>query len=276
MSGIIGIPLLIVLVFVKEGFPFVLGLGLISVIGLYEFYSGVRKTGAEPQEWVGLASAFLFLLAARNEFDSRGFSIPGVLTFFVIATLTIELMQKNRSPIRNLGGTFLGVIYVGWLFSYLVAINSITGNFHLAPFHTSVRCGAWLVLFVIFAVWASDTGGYLVGRKWGKHKLAPKLSPGKSWEGFYAGLASSLAMSLLMGLAIHARWQHLVILGLGIAVAGVVGDLAESALKRDIGIKDFGKILPGHGGILDRFDGLLFAAPLFYYYITMFHDQIFR
>jgi phosphatidate cytidylyltransferase len=273
LSGLVGIPLLIILVFVNQGMPFVVGLGLISIIALWEFYSGVRRTGAEPQEWVGFACAFLFLYAARDEFRAN-LSMPAVLTFFVIATLTVELLQKNRSPIKNLGSTFLGVIYVGWLFSYLVAINSVGVKdgfrFAVVPVGMSVRCGAWLVLYIIFVVWASDTGAYLIGRKWGKHHLAPKLSPGKSWEGFAAGMASAMVMSLLMGLAVGAVWWHLVILAVGIGIAGLVGDLAESAMKRDLGIKDFGSILPGHGGALDRFDGLLFAAPLFYYYIKHF------
>jgi len=268
-SGIIGIPLLIVLVFVREGIPFILGVGLISIIGLYEFYRGIRKTGAEPQEWVGLASAFLFLFSARHQFQTERFSLPGVLTLFVIATLTIELLRPNRAPIKNLGSTFLGAVYVGWLFSYLVAIRSIGGDFHVRGVPWPISNGAWLVLFVVFAAWAADTGAYLVGRKWGRRRLAPVLSPGKSWEGMLAGFASSIVMSLIMGEVMGMQWTSSVILGLGIGIASLIGDLAESAIKRDIGIKDFGSILPGHGGILDRFDGLLFAAPMFYYYVTL-------
>jgi phosphatidate cytidylyltransferase len=277
LSGIIGIPLLIILVFVQEGTPYVLGIGIISIIGLYEFYKGVRHTGAEPQEWVGFTSALLFLFAAINKFDAKGFSIPGVITLFVIATLVIEMMRENRAPIKNLGSTFLGAIYVGWLFSYLVALRSLKGDpmlfpdayFHLRGFPLPIPVGGWLVLYVAFTGWAADTGAYLVGIKIGKHKLAPHLSPGKSWEGFLAGLASALLMSFLMGNAMGIPLKHTMVLGFAIGVASVVGDLAESSLKRDIGIKDFGSILPGHGGILDRFDGLLFAAPLFYYYVTL-------
>lgn len=277
MSGIIGIPLLILLVFFQEGLPFVLGIGLMSIIGLYEFYKGVRKTGAEPQEWVGLASALLFLFAARHKFDAKGFSIQGVITLFVIVTLIIEMFRKNRAPIKNLGSTFLGAIYVGWLFSYLVAIRSLTGNptqfphaqFFLHGIPRPMPVGAWLVLFVAFTAWAADTGAFLVGRKWGRHKLVPVLSPGKSWEGLFAGLASSVIMSLLMGRAMGMPLIHAIILGVCICVAGLIGDLAESSIKRDIGLKDFGSMLPGHGGILDRFDGLLFAAPLFFYYVTL-------
>jgi len=269
VSGFIGIPLLLILVFVENGLPFILGVGLISIIGLHEFYRGVRQTGAEPQEWVGLASAFLFLFAARHQFHAERFSLPGVLTVFVIATLTIELLRKNRAPIKNLGSTFLGAVYVGWLFSYLVGIRSIQGSFHLRGVPWPVPSGAWLVLFVVFAAWAADTGAYLVGRKWGRHRLALVLSPGKSWEGTFAGFASSILMSLIMGRAMAMPWANAAVLGIGIGVASLIGDLAESGIKRDLGIKDFGSILPGHGGILDRFDSLLFAAPLFYYYVTL-------
>lgn len=272
LSGIIGIPLMILLVFTGDGTLFVLGIGLISVLGILEFYKGVRTVGADPQVWVGLASAFLFLFSARQEFRSQGFSLPGVLTAFVIATLSLELVRPNRAPVKNLGATFLGVIYVAWLLSYLIAINSIKGSMalHMGTFTHDVRMGAWLVLYVTFVVWASDTSAYLVGRKWGKRKFAPKLSPGKSWEGFIAGIGASVIMSFLMSRPLHISCVNSLMLGLGIGIAGVIGDLAESAMKRDIGVKDFGTILPGHGGVLDRFDGLLFAAPLFYYYVKLF------
>lgn len=269
ISGFVGIPLLIALVFLEDGIPFILGVGLISVIGLHEFYRGMRRAGADPQEWVGLASAFLFLFAARNQFHEKQFTLPGLLTLFVIATLVVELVRKNRAPVRNLGATFLGAVYAGWLFSYLVAINSIHGDFRLEHIPFPIRTGGWMVLYIVFAAWAADTGAYLVGRKWGSHKLAPHISPGKSWEGMWAGLASCTTMSLIMGRAVGVPWMHAVVLGLAIGVASLIGDLAESAIKRDIGIKDFGSILPGHGGILDRFDGLLFASPLFYYYVTL-------
>lgn len=255
----------------RDGIPFILAVALISVIGLYEFYRGVRKTGAEPQEWVGLASAFLFLFAARQQFTPSYLSIPGVLTFFVLVTLTVELLRHKPSPIKNLGTTFLGAVYVGWLSSYLVAIRSIGKQFDLAYINLpwQVPLGAWLVVYVVFCTWAADTGAFLVGRKWGKHKLAPTVSPGKSWEGWFAGVAACLVMSFIMGLAMRMPWYHMIILGIGISIVSVIGDLAESAIKRDIGIKDFGSVLPGHGGMLDRFDGLLFAAPIFYYYMTI-------
>lgn len=269
LSGLVGIPLLILLVFIGDGIPFIFGVGIISMIGLHEFYHGVRKTGANPQEWVGLVCAFLFLFSAVECFHPEKINLPALITLFVIATLFVELIRRNRSPIKNLGATFLGAIYVGWLFSYLVAINSINGHVSLIGATFGVRLGGWLVLYVIFTVWASDTGAFFVGRKWGKHKMAPTISPGKSWEGFAAGFMCSIIMSLLMGKPLNVPVLHAITIGAASCIAGTIGDLAESSLKRDIGIKDFGTIVPGHGGILDRFDSLLFAAPLFYYYVTL-------
>lgn len=269
VSGVIGIPLLVLLVFIKQGLPFILGVGLISVIGLNEFYRGVRKTGARPQEWLGLASALLFLFAARQGFKSVGFELPAVLTLLVLASLTVELIRRDRAPIRNLGATLLGAVYVGWLFSYLVALRSVPGHTPVAGLGRELPLGAWLVLYIIFTAWAADTGSYFIGRRFGRHKLTPVLSPGKSWEGLLAGIAASIAMSAVMGGLIGIPWGRVFIIGIGVALVNLVGDLAESSMKRDIGIKDFGSLLPGHGGILDRFDGLLFAAPLFYYYVAI-------
>lgn len=270
ISGLVGIPLLILLIFVGEGVPFILGIGIISIIGLVEFYRGVRRTGADPQLWVGVASAFLFLFAARHQFQEKQFSLPGVLTLFIIVALIIELLRKNRAPIKNLGATIVGAVYVGWLFSYLIAINSIPGDpLQIHPIPVPIRLGGWLVLYIVFTTWASDTMAFFIGRKWGKRKLAPRLSPGKSWEGFAAGMMFATVMSVVMSRPLGIPLLHAVVLGVVISIAGVIGDLAESSIKRDIGIKDFGSMMPGHGGILDRFDSLLFAAPLFYYYVTL-------
>ena len=270
ISGLVGIPLLVLLVFTEQGLPFILGVGVISIIGLLEFYDGIEKTGARPQIWLGLTCAFLFLFAARQGLKSLEFELPAVITLLVIVSLTVELVRPNRAPIKNLGATFLGAVYVGWLFSYLVALRSLSGEVHVSLVNRVLPLGAWLVLYVVFTAWAADTGGFFIGRKFGRHKLAPVLSPQKSWEGLIAAVVASSLMSALMGGLIGWPWWRTIPVGIGIALVSVVGDLAESAMKRDIGIKDFGTVLPGHGGILDRFDGLLFAAPLFYYYVIAF------
>jgi phosphatidate cytidylyltransferase len=129
--------------------------------------------------------------------------------------------------------------------------------------------GAWFVLYVFAVTWITDTGAYFTGMRWGKRPLAPRLSPKKTVEGAIGGLAAATAMSLAWGMWIGLPWWHCLFLGPVLGFLAQVGDLCESAIKRDLGIKDFGTLLPGHGGILDRFDSLLFTAPIAYYYLVM-------
>lgn len=172
----------------------------------------------------------------------------------------------------------VGMIYVGLLMSSLVRLRSLAGPIYhvcgyIEGYTNEVRpfgdreWGAWLMLLVAVCVWMTDTGAYLVGRKWGKHKLAPTLSPNKTVEGSVGGLALAVLTGVCFGLWIHLSWQHGLVVGLIAGVMGQMGDLFESALKREIGIKDFGGIMPGHGGALDRFDSLLFVTPLAFCYL---------
>jgi len=157
------------------------------------------------------------------------------------------------------------------LFSYLVFLRSLSGTI-AAPFfgsHFPVAArGAWLVLYVFVVTWSADAGAYFIGMRFGKRPLAPRLSPKKTVEGAVGGVLASTVTSLLMGTWLGLPWIHCLIIGPVLGALGEIGDLAESALKRDLGIKDFGGILPGHGGVLDRFDSLLFTAPVAYYYLV--------
>jgi len=269
ISGVVGIPLLVLVIFAGGGLPFAISIMLLSVLGLSEFYRGVKMTGANPQEWVGYAYIGVFVFLATNHYHSSGYATTSIMTLLVIVSMTLELARTNRDPIRDIGSTFLGVVYPAWLFSYLAALRYLPGELKLSWLPWSIPLGSYLVLFVIFSAWSSDTTAYLIGRKWGKNKLAPSLSPGKSWEGGFAGIAACCVVSSFFSCGLHINWMFVPIIGIGIAVSSLFGDLAKSSIKRSIGIKDFGSILPGHGGILDRFDGLLFAGPLFYYFCTM-------
>ena len=162
----------------------------------------------------------------------------------------------------------IGMVYLGALFSSLVLLRDLRGQISVYPFGLADK-GAWLMLFVAACVWATDTFAYFTGRSFGKRKLAPKLSPGKTVEGFVGGLLGAM----LTG-GLFAAWIHLPLaVGLGIGgmagIVGPLGDLFESALKRELGLKDFGRVMPGHGGILDRFDSLLFVAPLAYLMLNL-------
>jgi phosphatidate cytidylyltransferase len=165
----------------------------------------------------------------------------------------------------------VGVVYVGWLFSYLIFLRSLPGDIRVPLFGyhlPQTAWGAWAVLYIIAVTWSTDSGAYFAGLRWGKKKLAPRLSPGKTVEGAVGGMFTAGLMSLAWGTWIGLAWYHCILLGVTLGVLAQVGDLCESAIKRDLGIKDFGSLLPGHGGILDRFDSLLFTAPVAYYYFV--------
>ncbi len=298
ISSFIGIPLLLVLVFAEwppryPALPFTFAVSICAVVGALEYFRGLRLRGFQPNEALALIAIILLQFAAWNVSRNRitGF-LPALIALLVISTLIYEVASHEKEPIANIGVTFFGVVYVGWLFSYLIFLRSLPGevtgllpvwldaflntvNSALAVLHLQLPLpqptfGAWIVTYIFAVTWSTDAGAYFVGMRFGKHKLAPRLSPKKTIEGSVGGIVAATVMSLLWGAGIHLPWWHCLILGPVIGVLGQVGDLCESALKRDIGVKDFGMVLPGHGGILDRFDSLLFTAPIAYYYLQYF------
>jgi phosphatidate cytidylyltransferase len=180
--------------------------------------------------------------------------------------------ERSESAV-NAAVTLLGVVYVGWLFSYMVFLHGIPGKILVPlPFVTLPETprGSWMVLYMIAVSWGSDMGAYFVGRRWGRVPLAPRISPAKTREGAFGGLLGGVVMSLLWGTWVAVPLVHCLVLGAVLGVLAQVGDLCESAIKRDFGVKDFGALLPGHGGLLDRFDSVLLTAPVAYYYLIFF------
>lgn len=278
-SSFLGLPLLVLLVFAEgtapyAALPFTFAVAICAVVGGWEYFRGLRLRGFQPTE--GLAFVAIALLQFAAWSVSRGLLtqfLPALLALLVIATLIHEIVRHDREPLANLGVTFFGVVYVGWLFSYLIFLRSLPGEAAVWPFYQSPVAhlfdaqGAWIVLYVIAVTWSTDAGAYFAGIRWGRVPLAPRLSPKKTREGSLGGLAAATLMSLAWGTWIGLPWWHCLFLGPVIGALGQIGDLCESALKRDLGLKDFGTLLPGHGGILDRFDSLLFTAPIAYYYL---------
>ena len=272
--GILGASAYAVLVFMPTGIPFALGVGIFSCLGWNELYRAVKeKYGGEPTEFLGYVGCLVFEYGAWTQ-NGEGFTprLPATLLLLVIVTLLTELVKPRPKPILNVGATLLGTVYIGWLFSYLTLLHSM--NPHPSPILTppikGTTQGEWLTIFVTAATWLSDTGALFVGRGLGRNKLAPGISPQKTWEGSLGGLTLSVLCGLLLGWWLHLPLGHALLLSLLCGVAGQIGDLSESALKRDLGLKDFGTIFPEHGGVLDRIDSLLFAAPLAYYYVLFF------
>jgi phosphatidate cytidylyltransferase len=272
-SSLLGLPLLVLLVFAEgippyTALPFTFAVAVCATVGGWEYFRASRLRGFQATEPLAYFAIALLQLAAwgytRNLLTEF---LPALLALLVIATLIAEVVRHDREPLANIGVMFLGVIYVGWLFSYLIFLRSLGGEVRVWPFPEAAR-GAWLVLYVIAVTWSTDTGAYFAGVRWGKRPLAPRVSPKKTIEGSAGGLLAATLMSLAWGLWIDLPWWHCAFLGPVLGALGQIGDLCESALKRDMGIKDFGTLLPGHGGILDRFDSLLFTAPVAYYYFV--------
>ena len=186
-----------------------------------------------------------------------------VLIYFVffLYVLIFELFRNKANPINNIAYTILGQIYIAWPFSLILLIGG-AGIWQLEIF--------MLALFVL--IWANDTFAYLIGVSFGKHKMFERISPKKSWEGFVGGLVGALAVAFVFSYFTETHLSTAAWFGFAMLVVifGTLGDLLESLMKRTIGVKDSGNILPGHGGLLDRFDSLLLAAPIIYIYMQLF------
>lgn len=280
LTAVVGIPLAFVLVFFPGGIPFAVAMGAVSVFGAHEFYRGVRKVKARPVEWAGLLAVLFFVFSATTFRYADGTTIgaifPTALTLLLILSFTVEMIRKDRSPILNVGSTVFGAIYVGWLISHLVVLRGVwlvgvtpdAPTVPVGPY--SPEIGACLVMLTFLGTWACDTGAYFLGRAFGKTKLAPRLSPNKTWEGAIGGFVASVVVTLGAGYVIHLPPVHSLALGALFGLLTQLGDLSESSIKRELDIKDFGTLVPGHGGILDRFDSLLFTGPIAYYYAVLF------
>ncbi|CAN5482516.1 phosphatidate cytidylyltransferase [soil metagenome] len=236
---------------------------------LYEFYTLIRQNTASPNVIAGILNGMLIyaafaLLTYSVEFPQpalygshTAYKMLLLLTLTSGAIFVQELFKRAESPFTNIAYTYLGIIFTIVPFTFFHALAYIKGEF---SFHIPL---AFMIL-----LWANDTGAYLVGSKLGRTKLFERHSPKKTWEGFIGGIIISAGAALIVSHYYHELlWSHWVTMAVLISCFGTVGDLVESMFKRSINVKDSGSILPGHGGLLDRFDGLLLAAPIVYTYL---------
>lgn len=264
ITGLVAIPIVVVLVFYRNGLPFTILIGIAAVLGLMEFYGGARKGGVRPNVLVGLAAAYLLISFSRGNANY----LPPILTGLILLCLIFELLRKHRAPFVNVGTTIFGVGYVVWLLLHFIWLRNVGHTIMVGRWESEM--GAWLVMFVLLTTWAVDTGAYFVGKFYGKKKLAPSLSPGKTVEGSVGGFALALIIGAITAALIGLPQPHGLILGALVGIVGQIGDLTESAMKREVGIKDFGALIPGHGGVLDRIDSLLFTGPVTFWYLMTF------
>lgn len=266
ITAAIALPILIASILIPSlQLLFVALAAAAMVFGLYEFYVLARKKDIKPDAAAGyLGSAALFTIfyfatpTSQPRLDLETIAIVLVaLTIGTLIAMTLRGAPFDKM-IASSAATILGVLYVVLLGGHLVALR--TG------FEQTVS--AHLLSFFFLVLMGADTGAYYVGRAFGKHKLAPTISPGKTWEGVAGGVVAALALAAIAHFwffrELPLKWA-LPLAGV-MAILGILGDLTESALKRGAAVKDAAKILPGHGGVLDRLDSLLFNAPLIYYF----------
>jgi phosphatidate cytidylyltransferase len=262
LVGVVAIP--IILVLCVAGGPYFFGfVAIVSAVALREFYGLAAAKGAKPLVAAGIVLGFVVNLSFFVEWPMQ----PPLLVATMIAAVVLcslwELFRNDGSPLLNLSATFLGLLYVSLLFGTLIGIRQL-----FVP-GASYRRGGYLVISVLVMIWICDSAAFHVGAPLGKHKLFPRVSPQKSWEGAIAGFVGAVAA------AIAAKYLVLTFLSLGSAIAigaivgtiGQLGDLVESLLKRDAGVKDSSTLIPGHGGALDRFDSILLVSPCVYLYL---------
>ncbi len=281
-----GVMLAVMVVVVANFLPSPACWLLIVVLGAlaqYEFYTMMDKANLPVFRYVGMAggaaviSATYWTIGPRPEQLAAGYRWENmVLLLSALAVFVRQFPQKNNEqPVVTMACTLLGIWYVAFLMNYFTRLGFAWRDGGMM--HTVGPTGRMMVLYLVGVVKISDVGAYFAGRFLGRHKLYPRLSPKKTWEGLLGGVVSSLVLSLLFYHLAGGRLGVLyltaadaVILGLVLPVAGVLGDLFESLLKRSSGVKDSGTLIPGMGGVLDVMDSLLFGAPMLYAYAVLF------
>lgn len=236
----------------------------IVIVGQFEFYKIALKAGYQPQVLTGAFLGLAFFVA--NTLYASSYASGKIFSIFpliIIILMIIELFRDRELPFVNISIALFGSIFVAGPFSlvnYLVYNPVFNGEYN-----------GYILIAVFVLIWASDSGAYIVGSSIGKHKLFERISPKKTWEGFIGGGLISMAAAWLISIYIpEIDLIHWLFISAITVIFGTFGDLIESLLKRKVNIKDSGTLLPGHGGILDRFDSLLFAVPVIFFYISVF------
>ncbi len=259
ITALWGIPLLVAAVWFDQPLPWLtIFVAIWGLLAVFEFYKLGGKIKLTPLTYFGLLWTLLFIISPQLNNDY--ITPPTLLASAVVLSLIwLVLRQRKEGAFIDWAWTLGGILYVGFLLSYFVALRGLEDG----------RNWAFLALFATFG---SDTAAYFAGRALGKHKLAPAISPGKTWEGTIAGFLGAIIIALLFTLPTPLQlpigYGRAVILGVLISFFGQLGDLAESLLKRNAGVKDSGKWLAGHGGFLDRMDSIVLAGVVVYYYVV--------
>ena len=260
LTAIVLIPLAVAAIALGGMWFFTL-VTLILVLAAIEFCRLMEHRGFAPVPALAVALVLVFLLDAQ--FPQWSLLGPG-MSLVLMGSLAWQMAHREGNPVPDWALAVAGALYVGWCGAYLLRLRNIPG-------------GLWWVMTTLPAIWVADSGAYTVGRTWGRHKLAPTLSPGKTWEGYIGGVITGTLFSTglaalwqLRALAMAPSPAEGLVLGFLLSTLAPLGDLVVSMFKRYAGAKDSGSILPGHGGALDRVDSLLWAGVIGYYFALWF------
>jgi len=304
--AIIFIPI-IYFIIIKGGFYFFLFVTIISSLSLYEYYKLSEKKGVKPIIWIGILFNILLQFSFLYErvkylilnylanygifpyYPTQFVILLGLIALFVFLVIILELFRNNGSPLLNISTTIFGFFYISLFLGMLIATRELFewenfNSFFLThSFKELLKTGNnvyeinskdWGGLFIFstfVTIWICDSAAYFVGKGFGKRKLFERVSPNKTWEGALAGFIFSIISMFLLKIFVITflpLW-HSIIIGIIIGVFGQIGDLCQSLIKRDAGVKDSSSIIPGHGGVFDRFDSIIFISPLLYLYVDL-------
>ena len=236
------------------GWEWLLWVAILAILGTSEMLNMLAKTGKPPLAWIGPLLSFVFVVGAWALPRDGFFYLAGPV--FALTMLLLLLNHGQQAAFERWGLTTSASLYTAFLAAYLILLRDRPD-------------GLWWMGAALTITWVYDSGAYLVGRRFGRHKLWPAVSPGKTWEGTIGGLILAVGLSIATVFTLRLSYAEAAGLGLTVAILAQLGDLVESVIKRQVGVKDTGTFLPGHGGILDRIDGLLFSTLGVYYFALL-------
>jgi phosphatidate cytidylyltransferase len=257
LTAVVGVPVAVAGIWLGGSFLTAL-VCIVVAFAMWEFYGLMNRAGYVPSREAGIVAGLAFVVLAHLG-EQRW--MPAVLAALLLYALSAQLAERRGRVLANAAGTVLGALYVGYFAAHLVLLRQLPD-------------GVALTLLVLAAAWVGDSTAYFVGRGIGRRKLLPEVSPSKTVEGALGGLVGAVVGALAIGWAAGVPAVVALAGGLACGVASQAGDLWESAIKREAQVKDSGNILPGHGGFLDRFDGLLFAGVVGYYVFSLWAGAI--
>ena len=270
---VIEVPILLGVAYVGGIWLYVV-IAFATLMGMGELYSSLIVRGSRPEAAIGYLAALLLLAAAQFAPAELWAELVLLSLFAAMAGPLAAQFARTGEPgrIRDAALTTLGVLYIALPMAFIFLLWKLDIPLMVTGQSEGQLKGRLAALLIVFAaVWMSDTAAWAIGKLFGRSKMTPQLSPNKTWEGAVAGGVFGVGITLLVGVGwAGLPFAHGLVLGIILAAAAQIGDLAESVIKRDLGLRDFGTLLGPHGGMLDTFDGLLFAAPIAWFYLWLF------